>query len=47
MNRLSLPLSLVGAISGVGALILYFHAIPAPRGSPGISRGQRLPEMPS
>ena len=28
MNRLSLPLSLVGAISGVGALILYFHAIP-------------------
>ena len=33
MNRLSLPLSLilslVGAISGVGALILYFHAIPS------------------
>lgn len=28
MNRLSIPLSIVGAISGVGALLLYFHAIP-------------------
>lgn len=40
MNRLSLPLSIVGALSGLGALLLYLHAIPGRSrlGGPEVSR---------